>query len=80
MIRNYKRRWDATLPTEESLQSALHAFFILSFTIRVVASEFGLKKSTLADNVKKTRVNGGVIPDVVKSWHLHRQVIVGALE
>ena len=80
MVRNYNRKRDAVLPNEHSLKLAVYAVLVLSMPIRIAAREYGLFKSTVGDYVKKTKRNGGVIPEFVKDRQFHRQVISSELE
>lgn len=61
MVRNYKRKTDRAFISKEDLKKALKAVFKEKLSIRNAAQMYNLKKSTLADRVKKKRLNAASV-------------------
>ena len=53
MVRNYKRKTDRSLISKEDLRKALKAVLKKTLSVRAAAQKYNLKKSTLADRVRK---------------------------
>ena len=62
MVRDYVRKRSDPVPKNDILRKGVKKVLQKEMSIRHAASFYGLKKSTLADYVKKVKNNGGVIP------------------
>ena len=79
MARSYKRKRADPPPDSEVLRCAVTEVIEKRMSLRVAASYFGLKKSTIQDYVKKFK-HSDVIPDNVKHEQHWRQVFSVAME
>lgn len=82
MVRTYKRKRQEPFPSEENLRRALAAVLSENIPIRTASQQFGLKKSTLGDYVKKFKAVGRppLQSESVKRLEHARQIIPTALE
>lgn len=82
MVRTYKPKRTNPPATEEDLRLALTEVLTGKMSIRTASTQFGLKKSTLGDYVKRFRVNGRVPQEFepVRREQHSRQIFSIALE
>ena len=80
MVRNYVRKGSAPFPSEEMLQRAVTEVIEKRMSLRAAAEHFHLAKSTVADYVRKVRLNGNVVPNKLKRSQHSRQMFSAAFE
>ena len=79
MVRNYKRKRDDPPPDGEVLGCAVSEVVEKRMSLRVAASYFGLKKSTIQDYVKRFKDSNSIPENVKRSEHW-RQVFTTTME
>ena len=80
MVRNYVRKGSAPFPSEEILLRSVTEVIENRMSLRAAAEHFHLAKSTVADYVRKVRLNGNVVPNKLKRSQNSRQMFSAAFE
>ena len=80
MVRDYVRKGSAPFPSEEMLLRSVTEVIEKRMSLRAAAEHFHLAKSTVADYVRKVRLNGNVVPNKLKRSQNSRQMFSAPFE